>query len=773
MFTYAAFNQGGESAPATVTVTVTGRPDPTQQPNVVGTVAAQMQAAQRFARAQISNFSRRLESLHRGGRPQSGQAAGAANVAGTALPSVEDPFAEVAPGTTVARTEERRIARNTGVMSSTPRLADGSRPGTTGMSTQPDDIGLGTRALAHVAAANGFGNASSDAPRALLGVGGGLAADIVSILTSRSINLAQLSGQGASAKPATDAGGMDFWIEGSLNWGNRGTAAAGGQVDFSTSGISLGVDRRMSEQLVVGAGLGFARDRTDIGNDGSKSVAKGVSVAVYGSYQPTRSTFVDALIGVGTLNFDNERFVAPIGAMAKSERDGTQIFGSLAAGIEARRAGVLISPYGRIDVSHDRLKDGTETGAGNFALHYFGQRDTSVQGALGLRFESSHPTSFGWVSPRARIELKHNFEGDQLTQIAYADQILGQRYSISTPAVERNAVAFGVGADFFVRGGFSLGADYQMQKSFPQGSSQGVRLRLTQALDGKGARRPSYEAQYGEGGGAAHHDSSDIRFDVGFTYDDNVTRGRLSTEKLQDGNFTLSASKTEIFPINDNMRFFVVGSLGGDKFHTYKALDRLFASVRGELQYRGSAEFSSPILAAFGRVTGEQFDSNIRRGYRASVGVSARQPLTDRILLFASLAHNERFAKSDVFDTRDNALQLNLDYALSSDSALYLAGEHRRGDVVSSGQGSLANIDVAKVLVLDDAFTNTQTFAYKIGARTNILTLGYNLSFGTRDSLDFSWRRARSTPDLRPGFSAPGPWHYIVDQLSVVYLMRF
>jgi hypothetical protein len=64
-------------------------------------------------------------------------------------------------------------------------------------------------------------------------------------------------------------------------------------------------------------------------------------------------------------------------------------------------------------------------------------------------------------------------------------------------------------------------------------------------------------------------------------------------------------------------------------------------------------------------------------------------------------------------------------------------------------------------------------FAYKVDADTHILTLGYNLSFGTRDSLDFSWRRARSTPSARPGFNAPGPFRYEVDQYSVVYLVRF
>ena len=38
---------------------------------------------------------------------------------------------------------------------------------------------------------------------------------------------------------------------------------------FSTDGLSAGVDRRFSDQLVLGIGMGYVRDRTDIGSDGS------------------------------------------------------------------------------------------------------------------------------------------------------------------------------------------------------------------------------------------------------------------------------------------------------------------------------------------------------------------------------------------------------------------------------------------------------------------------------------------------------------------------
>src|SRR5688572_11987857 len=64
-FTYAAVGVAGTSAPAIVTLTIVGRPDPTRNPTVTGLLSAQAASAERFSQAQIQNFQGRMESLHR------------------------------------------------------------------------------------------------------------------------------------------------------------------------------------------------------------------------------------------------------------------------------------------------------------------------------------------------------------------------------------------------------------------------------------------------------------------------------------------------------------------------------------------------------------------------------------------------------------------------------------------------------------------------------------------------------------------------------------
>ncbi|EKY3200468.1 autotransporter domain-containing protein [Cronobacter turicensis] len=61
---YVLLNAAGATPPATITLSIASRPDPSKDASVTGTVSAQYQAAQNFARAQIRNFNDRLEQLH-------------------------------------------------------------------------------------------------------------------------------------------------------------------------------------------------------------------------------------------------------------------------------------------------------------------------------------------------------------------------------------------------------------------------------------------------------------------------------------------------------------------------------------------------------------------------------------------------------------------------------------------------------------------------------------------------------------------------------------
>ncbi|HEX4858801.1 MAG TPA: autotransporter domain-containing protein, partial [Usitatibacteraceae bacterium] len=684
VFSYVAFGNAGTSAAAVITVTVVGRPDPTKSANVAGLVGAQIDSAKRFASAQIGNFQSRLESLHRNQE--------------------------------LADANDAKAPRATQTASAAPMIEASQAKA--------------TAALRPVSTAQ-------PAPT----VAAPLVAEAIGLVTQRGLNLATIaaaaSGGEVNRAPDSSVGATNFWLSGNANFGVRGAKGSFVGSEFTTSGISFGADRRVRSDLAVGLGFGFARDQTDIGADGSRSRARGYSVVAYGSLQPRPKYFVDGLLGVGSLDFKNRRAIAANGSFAESERDGRQFFASVSGGYEQRENGVLLSPYGRIDYVSDRLNASSESQAGVYGLSYSAQTQPSLQGVVGLRAETLHQTDFGWAAPRARIEYRREFQGGRDASVSYADQLGGARYALVSAEVLRNALVASVGSDFQFRRGLTLGIDYNVTHSFNRDSSQGLRLTLTQPLDGKGSPLliGAMPLTFGK--------PKDYQLDAGYMFDSNVTRGRRPGDKLSDRVYSVNAAKGFVFNFEDyeNVRALVNVTFGGEKFDTYKGLDRAVAGVEGDIKYRTSAEFDALTYGATLNLSGEQFQSVLRRGYRAVVTLSVRQQITDRIGAFAAASYNQKWAKSGVFDNRFSAIRLNADYAWNANDTLYVTGEYRKGQFVSTATGSLEDLDVAQLLVDDDAFPGRDFNSYRVEGRTILSTVGYNMGFGPRHALDLSWRR--------------------------------
>lgn len=269
----------------------------------------------------------------------------------------------------------------------------------------------------------------------------------------------------------------------------------------------------------------------------------------------------------------------------------------------------------------------------------------------------------------------------------------------------------------------------------------------------------------------SYWDTLSIRADAGVMMDDNVTRAKNSADKLSDQSFSVSANLPFTFMPDKHVRALFSGFLGGEKFAYYDGLSRVSAGVQGELQYRHSAAFFSPIFALSGRALTEQYQSKLRDSSRYSIGVSMRQPVTDRIQLFGALTHHQRNAYSKVFTIAEEAARLNLDYLLSPQGTIYMSGEYRVGDIVSTGQPTLELLNIADVFAPDDAFTDPQLTAYRFNGSTVLTTLGYNHGFSPNHALDFSWRRVESIPDQKGVYATSSG--YVVNQFSLVYLMNF
>ena len=88
--------------------------------------------------------------------------------------------------------------------------------------------------------------------------------------------------------PLDWATSLAFWTAGTFQFGSM---TPGGLVTgnhFATSGLTAGVDVRMTDHLIAGAAMGFGADRSDIGANGSRSDATSYNGMMYASLRSIR-----------------------------------------------------------------------------------------------------------------------------------------------------------------------------------------------------------------------------------------------------------------------------------------------------------------------------------------------------------------------------------------------------------------------------------------------------------------------------------------------------
>jgi uncharacterized protein YhjY with autotransporter beta-barrel domain len=255
-----------------------------------------------------------------------------------------------------------------------------------------------------------------------------------------------------------DLGPFAFWSSGFVNFGQRDSGKL--DLDYTLVGVSGGIDYRFSERFVAGFGVGYGRDRTDIGDNGTESRANAYSAAVYGSFKPIDNFFIDALVGGSILDFDSTRFITADGSLTDGKRDGHQLFGSLTAAYEFRQETWLVSPYGRMEMSRSWLDAYSEGGDSIYRLTYGGQTVDTVTGVVGLRANYSIDYTWGRLTPGVRAEYAHDFQGSSRAAMGYS-ALGGLPYALDVQGESNDSANVGLSLDFSFDNAWTTGVEYR------------------------------------------------------------------------------------------------------------------------------------------------------------------------------------------------------------------------------------------------------------------------------------------------------------------------
>jgi outer membrane autotransporter protein len=247
-------------------------------------------------------------------------------------------------------------------------FAAGANSATANISQALDTLGAGTGELNNrlVALAMLDGVSQTDAVSQLAP----LPVALISNLASDGLfgGFDQIGNRLGGLRATNAAGAGNLWVRYTNGEAEQGLA------DADSNDLTMGIDYRISDALLVGFAVGAQRDDVEFGQ-----VLSGSSMRGSGELQSNRATayaelalganaFVDAMLNMSSNKQETSRR-AGIAGTALSEADHEQWGGRLALGFNMDLdAALTLTPQVRLDWSYLELESYRETGAGDLSL---------------------------------------------------------------------------------------------------------------------------------------------------------------------------------------------------------------------------------------------------------------------------------------------------------------------------------------------------------------------------------------------------------------------
>lgn len=282
------------------------------------------------------------------------------------------------------------------------------------------------------------------------------------------------------------------FVNGAFGWGSKKPTGREDAFDYDGSEVTLGLDYRLPNNIVVGGIFGYGEQTVDF-NEGASTIsvvdggveAEATSGILFGMYAGENWSGSLSL-GLQTLDYDVERNIKyssfnpnieSASSTARSTPSADVVTATFGLRYAFRINRLTIEPYIKgefLDVKIDRFSEqrSTETSTGQpdddaFNLTIAEQNFESLDTALGLKFQLPFTPRFGVIVPYATIEFHSESESDsRIISAGYGsadtadvfDQASFQ-FAIPTDELDDSYYTWSAGFSTVLRGGRQRTAD--------------------------------------------------------------------------------------------------------------------------------------------------------------------------------------------------------------------------------------------------------------------------------------------------------------------------
>ncbi|MFT3807597.1 autotransporter domain-containing protein [Arenimonas sp.] len=258
-----------------------------------------------------------------------------------------------------------------------------------------------------------------------------------------------------------------FFASGNIGRGETDANGNAPRYDFDVRGLTVGIDYRKTDNLVLGVAVGYTnQDTTLSGGQGSLDMS-GWSLSGYATLYRENSWYVDGVLSWGHNDYSHRRRVVytlpglTVDQIARASSGGTDTSASVTLGRDFNAKAWNFGLYGRAQYSRQRFDSFTERldanspGAG-LALRIDDRTVTSLSSVIGGKASYAHSTNWGVLMPMFGLEWQREYNGDPDAFRAFlVSDPTGTPILITGNALDNNYFRVNIGLSFVLTKGRS------------------------------------------------------------------------------------------------------------------------------------------------------------------------------------------------------------------------------------------------------------------------------------------------------------------------------
>ncbi|MDX6766642.1 MAG: autotransporter domain-containing protein [Candidatus Methylacidiphilales bacterium] len=245
-------------------------------------------------------------------------------------------------------------------------------------------------------------------------------------------------------QPKIDDKRLGFFVSGQGVFGDVDGDGNGDQYDFTTGGMIVGSDYRLTPSTAIGLYAGYQGSTSQTSTD-SETKSDSAKFGAYGSWWHEKGSWLSANIGGGVHGYDSER--VSVGGIASGTTGGREINAQLAFGHDFKAGKNKEWTFGpEADVAYTRIWIDGFTESGSLA-----PLAIEDQEADSLRTTLAWKVSYDWqiekltLRPYGRLGWQHEFMDDQQGIGARFAGGGGSVFTVQSPDVARDSIVAGAG----------------------------------------------------------------------------------------------------------------------------------------------------------------------------------------------------------------------------------------------------------------------------------------------------------------------------------------